>query len=179
MMRFPANRLFCLVLLLMVIPAMASGSPVTRSLSTAEPGAGEVFTVSLSIEEMTLGGVVETLPDGYTFAGTDLPDDHVLVRGQQVAFAVMNETTITYSVRAPASGSGDITGQWEDFIAESHGQVPASHIAVDGIDLPGSTGSNDPAPSTEARAGSPCTPLVAIAGILLGAGLVAYRGGRR
>lgn len=177
MMRSPENRLFCLALLLMIIPVVACGTPVTRSLSTAEPGAGEVFTVSLSIEGMNLGGVVETLPDGYLFAGTDHPDDRVLVRGQKVAFAVMNETAITYSVQAPASGSGAITGEWENFIAESHGQVPASSVAVEGIDAPGAAA---PAPSTtETRAGSAFTPLVAIAGILLGAGLVACRGGRR
>ena len=169
MMRSAANRLFCLIFLLMVVPVAACGTPVIRSLSTAEPGAGEVFTVSLAVEGMTLGGVVETLPDGYTFAGTDHPGDRVLVRGQRVAFAVTNETSITYSVQAPASGSGDITGTWEDFIAESHGETPASHVAVDGIDVP-----DDPSP-TDARAGSPCTALIAVAGLLL----VAYRGGRR
>ncbi|MFY9171134.1 MAG: hypothetical protein WBJ06_00510 [Candidatus Methanoculleus thermohydrogenotrophicum] len=171
MMRFPANRLFCLALLLMVILVAACGTPVTRSLSTAEPGAGEIFIVSLSIEGITLGGVVETLPDGYTFAGTEHPDDRVLVRGQKIAFAVMNDTSITYSVKAPASGSGDITGEWEDFIAESHGQVAASHVAVDGIEAPGV---GNPS-TTEVQAGSPYTALIAVAGLLL----VAYRGDRR
>jgi len=171
MMRSAANRLFCLILLLMVVPVAACGTPVTRSLSTAEPGAGEVFTVSLAVEGMTLGGVVETLPDGYTFAGTDHPDDRVLVRGQKVAFAVTNETSITYSVQAPASGSGDITGRWEDFTLETYGETSASHVAVDGIETPGAS---DPSP-TNARAGSPCTLLAAVAGLLL----VAYRGGRR
>jgi hypothetical protein len=156
-MRSAANRLFCLALLLMVVPVAACGTPVIRSLSTAEPGAGEVFTVSLAVEGMTLGGVVETLPDGYTFAGTDHPDDRVLVRGQRV--------------QAPASGSGDIIGTWEDFIAESHGEIPPSRVAVDGIDVPGA---GDPSPA-DARAGSPCTALIAVAGLLL----VAYRGGRR
>lgn len=170
MMRFPANRLFCLALLLMVIPVAACGTPVTRSLSTAEPGAGEIFIVSLSIEGITLGGVVETLPDGYTFAGTEHPDDRVLVRGQKIAFAVMNDTSITYSVKAPASGSGDITGEWEDFIAESHGQVAASHVAVDGIEAPG-WATLQPQKFRPGRR----TALIAVAGLLL----VAYRGDRR
>lgn len=177
MKRTAANRLLCLLLLLVMIPVAACSAPVTRNLSTGEPGAGEVFTVTLSVEGMPRGGLVETLPAGYTFAGTDYPADRVLVRGQKVAFAVMNETAITYSVQAPASGSGVITGEWENFIAESHGQVPASSVAVEGIDAPGAAA---PAPSTtETRAGSAFTPLVAIAGILLGAGLVACRGGRR
>ncbi|PKL62336.1 MAG: hypothetical protein CVV31_06505 [Methanomicrobiales archaeon HGW-Methanomicrobiales-2] len=171
MMGFSANRLFCLVILLMVVPVAASGAPVIRSLSTAEPGAGEVFDVSLSIEGVALGGVVETLPAGYAFAGTDHPDDRVLVRGQQVAFAVMNDTRITYSVRAPAAGSGDITGQWEDFLGESDGQVGAAHVAVDGIETATeSRGDNPPAQ----EAASPFAALAAVAALFF-----AGRGGRR
>ena len=171
MIGLPANRLFCLVILLMVVPVAASGAPVIRSLSTAEPGEGEVFTVSLSIDGMILGGVVETLPAGYAFVETDYPDDRVLVRGQQVAFAVMNDTHITYSVRAPAAGSGDITGTWEDFLGESDGQVAASHVAVNGIDVAAESGGDNP-PAQEAA--SPFAALAAVAALFL-----AGRGGRR
>jgi hypothetical protein len=171
MMGFSANRLFCLVILLMVVPVAASGALVIRSLSTAEPGDGEVFTVSLSIEGIALGGVVETLPAGYVFVETDHPDDRVLVRGQQIAFAVMNDTHITYSVRAPGAGSGDITGQWEDFINESDGQVAASHVAVDGIETTTENGGDNP-PARQAA--SPFAALAAVAALFL-----AGRGGRR
>ena len=170
MMGFWANRLFCLVMVLMVVPVAASGAPVIRSLSTAEPGEGEVFTVSLSIEGMALGGVVETLPAGYAFVETGHPDDRVLVRGQQVAFAVMNDTAIAYSVRAPAAGSGDITGQWEDFINESDGPTLASHVAVNGIDV-AENGGEKPAAQ---EAASPFAVLAAVAALL-----IAGRGGRR
>ncbi|WP_292394943.1 hypothetical protein [Methanoculleus sp. UBA303] len=175
MMSLPANHLLCIALLLMVVPAAACASPVTRSLSTAEPGAGEVFTVLLSIEGMTLGGVVETLPAGYAFVATDLADDRVLARGQQVAFAVMNDSRITYQVRAPASGSGDITGRWEDFLGESDGQVAASHVAADGIEAPVESGGGDPVPPAAQETGSPFAVLAAVAALLLASG----RGGRR
>jgi len=171
MIGLPANRLFCLVILLMIVPVAASGAPVIRSLSTAEPGEGEVFTVSLSIDGMILGGVVETLPAGYAFVETDHPDDRVLVRGQQVAFAVMNDTHITYSVRAPAAGSGDITGTWEDFLGESDGQVAASHVAVNGIDVAAESGGDNP---PVRQAASPFAALAAVAALFL-----AGRGGRR
>ncbi|WP_292520254.1 hypothetical protein [Methanoculleus sp.] len=171
----PANRLFCLVLLLLVIPAAVCGAPVTRTLSTAEPGADEVFTVSLSIEDMALGGVVETLPGGYAFAGTEHPDDRVLVRGQQVAFAVMNDTAVTYSVRAPASGSGDITGTWEDFLAESDGLIAASHVAVDGIETSAESAGVGPTASPAQQAASPFAVLAAVAGLTL----AGWWGGRR
>ncbi|KAF5058797.1 hypothetical protein [Methanoculleus sp.] len=163
----PANRLFCIAFLLMVVPVAVSGAPVTRTLSTAEPGAGEVFTVSLSIEDMALGGVVETLPGGYAFAGTGHPADRFLVRGQQVAFAVMNDTAVTYSARAPASGSGDITGTWEDYLAGSEGRIAASHVAVDGIETIAASAGAEPIASAAQQAASPCAVLAAVAGLIL------------
>ncbi|WP_292365562.1 MULTISPECIES: hypothetical protein [unclassified Methanoculleus] len=171
MMGFPANRLFCLVLLFLFVPAAVCGAPVTRALSTAEPGNGEIFTASLSIDGIALGGVVETLPAGYVFVATDHPDDRVLVRGQQVAFLVTNDTQITYSVMAPASGSGDITGTWEDFLGESDGQIAASHVAVDGIETAAESGGENPA----APEAAPQFAVVAAAAALLIAGW----GGRR
>lgn len=175
MLSIPANRLVCIVLLLLVVPAAATGTPVARTLSTAEPGAGEVFTVSLSLEGVALGAVVETLPAGYTFAGTDHPEDRVLVRGQQAGFAVMNDTRITYSLRAPATGSGDITGTWEDFLAGSEGAVAPSHVAVDGIETAAESAGADSALPAAQEAASPLGVLAAVAALLVAAG----RGGRR
>ncbi|NMA09745.1 MAG: hypothetical protein GX932_01795 [Methanomicrobiales archaeon] len=171
MIGLPANRLCCLLLLFLFVPAVVCGAPVTRTLSTAEPGAGEVVTVSLSIDGIDLGGVVETLPAGYAFAGTDHPDDRVVVRGQKIGFAVMNETRITYSVTAPASGSGDITGTWEDFLGESEGEIAASHVAVDGIETAAESGGEKPAAQ---EAASPFAVLATVAALL-----IAGRGGRR
>jgi len=167
MLSIPANRLFCIALLLLVVPAAATGAPVTRTLSTAEPGAGEVFTVSLSIDGVALGAVVETLPPGYTFVGTDHPEDRVLVRGQQAGFAVMNDTRITYSVRAPVSGSGAaITGTWEDFLSGAEGVV-----AADGIETVAMSAGERPASQ---EAAPPFAVLAAIAALL-----IAGWGGRR
>ena len=175
MLSVPANRLVCIVLLLLVVPAAATSTPVARTLSTNEPGAGEVFTVSLSIEGMALGAVVETLPTGYAFAGTDHPEDRVLVRGQQAGFAVMNDTLITYSVQAPATGSGDITGTWEDFLTGSEGAVVPSHVAVGGIETAAeSTGAKSALPAAQ-EAAPPFAVLAAVAVLLVAAG----RGGRR
>lgn len=164
MLSIPANRLFCIALLLLVVPAAASGAPVSRTLSTAEPAAGEVFTVSLSIDAIALGGVAETLPAGYAFAGTGHPEDRVAVRGQSIGFVVMNDTRITYSVTAPASGSGDITGAWEDFLGEANGEVTASHVAVDGIETVAESGGETP-PAQEAA--SPFTVLAVVAALII------------
>lgn len=84
----------------------------------------------------------------------------------------MNETRITYSVTAPpASGSGDITGTWEDFLGESDGEIAASHVAVDGIETEPESGVEKPAAQ---EAASPFAVLAAVAALL-----IAGRGGRR
>ncbi|MDN5339265.1 MAG: hypothetical protein PWQ30_374 [Euryarchaeota archaeon] len=171
MIGLPANRLFCILLLSLFIPAAVCGASVTRTLSTTEPGVGEVFVVSLSTDGIDLGGVVETLPAGYAFAGTDHPDDRVLVRGQKIGFAVMNETRITYTVTAPTSGSGDITGTWEDFLGETNGEIAPSHVAVDGIETDPEKSAEKPAAQ---EAASPFAVLAAVAALL-----IAGRGGRR
>ena len=171
MISLPANRLLSLLLLALLIPAVVCGAPVIRTLSTTEPGAGEVVTVSLSIDGIALGGVVETLPAGYAFAGTDHPADRVAVRGQSIGFVVMNETDITYQVQAPASGSGDIAGVWEDFLGEADGEIAASHVAVDGIETVAESAGERP-PTQEAA--SPFAVLAAAAALL-----IAGRGGRR
>lgn len=173
MMRFPADRLFCIAILFMVtIPIAVCGVQVTRSLSTTEPEPGEIFSVSLSTKDMPLGGIVEILPDGYTFVRTEHPDDRILTQKEKVAFAITDENMINYSVRAPASGSGDIIGTWEDFVAETSGEIPPSRVAVSGVEA---SGAGDPTPTEAQPAGLSFTLLTAAAAILI----VTCRGGRR
>ncbi len=178
MTRFSVLCLACIGLLLLSVPVCAQTSPITRTLSTVEPSGGDEFTVTLSIRGIEVGGVVESLPAGYAFVGTTHPASRVLVRGQKIAFAVMNETEISYTVRAPGSGSGEITGRWEDLAGDETGTVPASHVAADGIDTGGETAGAE-APGTNAQAGSPVGILVAAAAALIGACLPAVRRGGR
>ncbi|MDN7024061.1 hypothetical protein FGU65_04005 [Methanoculleus sp. FWC-SCC1] len=174
MTRFSVLCLACIGLLLLSVPVCASSSPITRTLSTIEPSGGDEFTVTLSIRDIAIGGIVESLPAGYVFVGTTHPASRILLRGQTIAFAVLNETEISYTVRAPATGSGEITGRWEDLAGDETGTVPASHVAVDGIDTPGEAAGAKPA-GTNAQAGSPSGILAAAAAVLIGACLLAVR----
>jgi len=65
------------------VKATATDTTVTRTLSTTNPTSGSTFEVMLSI------------------AG-----HQTYVSGQKVLFAVVNETSIKYEVRAPSEGSG-------------------------------------------------------------------------
>jgi PGF-pre-PGF domain-containing protein len=98
---------------------------VTR-YAPAGPAAGEEFEVTLRISYSELPlvvGIVETIPEGFTFVSCPThPSDQYEVSGQKVAFtAICKEgeveiKEIKYKVIAPSSGDGTFTGEWIDLL---------------------------------------------------------------
>ena len=112
------------VFAVLVSPVMAEEAEVVRSFSTTSPSPGDEFTVTLSISGIQIGGIVETIPDGFTFPEHPSDYHHYEVSGQGIAFAVMDETTeIKYKVEAPSSDIGAFSGFWEDFLNKINGTV--------------------------------------------------------
>ncbi len=109
----------CLFVGAWTTPVMAEEISVTRSFSTISPSPNSEFDVMLAISDLNIGGIVETLPDGFSYVSTTHPSDQVSVSGQKIAFAVINETEITYKVKAPSSGEGTFTGKWVDLLVLS------------------------------------------------------------
>jgi hypothetical protein len=91
-----------------------------------------MITVTLSLDGTGVVGVTETLPGGFTYVDSSLPDSQVLVQDDQVCFCMINESTVTYRVRAPDQGSGEIAGRWWDFTARTNGTIPSSAISAGG-----------------------------------------------
>ena len=57
------------------------------------------------------GQVVETLPSGFNYEGSDLSEAAVTVEGQTVAFTLLEDERFTYTVAAPsAEGSYSFSG---------------------------------------------------------------------
>ena len=57
------------------------------------------------------GQVVETLPSGFSYEGSDLSEAAVAVEGQTVAFTLLGDERFTYTVAAPsAEGSHSFSG---------------------------------------------------------------------
>jgi len=124
-----------------VAPAAADGANVTRT--TPFPVvAGSEFEVSLSIADLDAGGIVETIPDGFTYVSTTHPADETQVSGQYVIFSVIGETEITYRVKAPAQGSGTFTGVWDDVTTRTNGTIPVTLVGVVSGGGGGSSGSS-------------------------------------
>lgn len=118
--------ILCLVAASAAVPVEAAP---TRDIADAPlPGAESVVTLNLS--GIAVGGVVETVPPGFTFVSTTHPPGRVSIKGQQISFVVLNDTVIRYRIRAPDTGTGAFTGVWEDFLAGDSGIIGETWVVV-------------------------------------------------
>ena len=96
--------------------ATFAGTPVTirasRSFSPAPVSAGGELEVTITAAGYGgFGGVVETLPIGFSYVYSSLSDSAVTVAGQEVSFTLFGETAFTYTVAAPsAEGTYSFSG---------------------------------------------------------------------
>ena len=96
--------------------AGASGTPATwgaiRSFSPPSAALGGEVVVTVTASGYgPFGGIMETLPAGFSYVSSSLPDDSVTVNGQEVTFNLLGETDFTYTVAAPsAEGSYSFSG---------------------------------------------------------------------
>ena len=96
--------------------ASAIGTPATwgaiRSFSPPSAALGGEVVVTVTASGYgPFGGIMETLPAGFSYVSSSLPDDSVTVNGQEVTFNLLGETDFTYTVAAPsAEGSYSFSG---------------------------------------------------------------------
>ena len=87
----------------------------TRSFSSATVAPGGQLTVTVNTGSYgSAGSLVETLPDGFTYDGSSLPEFQVGQTGQNVTFTLFGDTEVTYTVTASSMPGeymfgGDIT----------------------------------------------------------------------
>ena len=91
--------------------ATATGTPSTwgaiRYLSQTyvEPG-GEVAVAIIATGYGLYGHVVETLPHGFSYTGSDLNEDDVIVSGREVIFFLYGQEQFTYTITASTAAGG-------------------------------------------------------------------------
>jgi len=125
------------VALTSIAAAKATDTTITRTLSTTTPTPGSTFDVTLDIAGLQIGGVVETIPDGFAFVSTTHPSNQTFnMSGQKVVFVVVNETSIKYKVRAPSEGSGTFGGMWYDALNEKEGNSGSTSVSVSMVETP-------------------------------------------
>lgn len=131
-MRLPRLLLAICIICAVAVPALAAETEITRVIASPSPDPGADMEVVLNTAGLRFGGVVEKLPKGFDFVGTGHPPEQVSVSGNNVVFAVMGEPEIRYTVRAPASGGGTVSGSWEDLETGAKGEIAATQVAVAG-----------------------------------------------
>jgi hypothetical protein len=125
---------------------------VRRSvLSDPAPGAEFEVTLTMDGEPPLVVGIRETIPEGFGFVSTTCKNYEV--SGQEIAFVVMDETVVSYRIKAPASGTGTFTGTWVDLLGEGEGSTGTTTVVVGGGDMPST--SAQPAASTETPIAEP------------------------
>ncbi len=160
-----------------IAPIVTAVAPAaTRTLSTANPVPDSTFEVMLDLSGFQIGGVVETIPDGFTFSSTTHPSNRTYRSGQKVVFVVINETSLKYDVRAPSEGGGTFTGTWYDALNGTTGDIERTDVSVRIAETP------TPSPSqTQKQTPSPSTPgykaVFALTGLLTVAYMILF--GRR
>ncbi|QYZ80160.1 hypothetical protein E2N92_12340 [Methanofollis formosanus] len=160
-MNLPTAATTLIILCMLAAPALGADGGVVRSVSTDTLAAGGTVEVTLALPQGSMMGIVETVPDGFAFAGTTQPEGRYKVTGRQIIFSAVNETAIAYTLRADAGGSGTITGLWEDVRTGTSGETPATRI----IAAAAAAGAATPDPHK-----SPGFGLIAAAGAALVAG---------
>lgn len=106
---------------------------VTRyAPSGPAPDAEFDVTLRISSELPLVVGIVETIPEGFSFVSTTHPAGNYSVSGQKVAFAVIDEKEIKYKVIAPPSGEGTFTGTWIDMLSEKKESIADTTVIVGG-----------------------------------------------
>ncbi len=142
---------------------------VDRTIS--EVSANE-YEVTLTMDNITVCGITETLPDDLTYLGTTHPLDAVRVSGQDLSFAVINETSVMYQVKSSTPDAQTaISGIWIDLLSNSGG-------AVGGGALP--TGAEDqPSAGTEPSGSTPGFGIGILTVAMMFAALICMRGRSR
>lgn len=136
--REPIRSLLLLILLaaaLLILPVLVADAAEVTGVSRhapAGPAPNAEFEVTLTLTGTApvVVGIIETIPEGFSFVSTTC--EHYQRSGRQIVFAVIGEPAITYRVKAPASGEGTFTGSWVDLLSAHEGKIADTIVMVGG-----------------------------------------------
>ena len=143
----------------------ASSHGAVRSFSQpwAPPGGRLVVTIAAT-NYGGFGQVEETLPEGFSYAGSSLSEGSVTVDGQTVSFVLLGDGSFTYTVDVPGEeGDYAFSGILKDAIREEMVIGGASQVLVgpEPTATPTSEPTDTPTPTLEPTATAVPSPAVA------------------
>ena len=140
--------------LLHATPVDATSHSAVRSFSAPWVLPGGRLEVTIVVSDYGgFGQVVETLPSGFSYEGSDLSEAAVAVEGQTVAFTLLGDERFTYTVAAPsAEGSHSFSGVLLDSHRVDQAVGGDSSIRVGPAPTPTPTPEPTPTPTPEPTA---------------------------
>ena len=97
-------------------PVDATTHSAVRSFSAPWVLPGDPLEVTIAVSDYgAFGQVVETLPEGFAYVGSDLSAASVVAEGRTVSFILIGDEEFTYTVTAPSvEGSYAFSGILQD-----------------------------------------------------------------
>ena len=137
--------------LLHATPVDATSHSAVRSFSASWVLPGGRLEVTIAVSDYGgFGQVVETLPEGFSYEGSDLAEAAVAVDGQTVAFALLGDERFTYTVAAPsAEGPHSFSGVLLDShrVEQAVGGVSSIRVGPEPTPTPEPTATLTPEPT--------------------------------
>ena len=141
-------------------PVDATSHSAVRSFSAPWVLPGGRLEVTIAVSDYGgFGQVVETLPSGFSYEGSDLSEAAVAVEGQTVAFTLLGDERFTYTVAAPsAEGSHSFSGVLLDSHRVDQAVGGDSSIRVGPAPTPTPTPTPEPTATRRRRSRQPRPP---------------------
>ena len=120
-----------------------------RSFSASSLEPGGILEVSVATDGYgAFGQVVETLPDGFLYLASNLPEASVSVEGQAIAFTLFQSSSFTYTVSVPdREGSYAFRGVIKDQNRQEQPVMGSSSVRVGPPPTPAPTATPMPTPT--------------------------------
>ncbi len=141
-------------------PVEATSHSAVRSFAAPWSLPGGWIEVTIAVSDYgPFGQVVETLPSGFNYEGSDLSEAAVTVEGQTVTFTLLEDERFTYTVAAPsAEGSYSFSGVILDADKVAAPVGGASTIRVGPAPTPEPTATPTPEPTATPTPEPAATP---------------------
>ena len=119
-----------------LLPLAAQDNPsAIRTIDPTKVAAGGQVVVTIEASEYgSAGGVTETLPTGFTYESSSLPDSQVTeLSGNRVRFTLQGDDSFTYTVTASDTPGGyEFSGTLRDFDRNDSPVGGAESVTVEG-----------------------------------------------
>jgi hypothetical protein len=118
------NVIVLILMICLIITQFASAeTSVSREIHPATGSQNNLMEITLHMNGIQKAGIIETLPPGTTFISTTDLQSQFSQSGNNVIFAVLDDSQIEYLVQTSGTSVPSITGKWEDIKENMKGEA--------------------------------------------------------